>query len=161
MKPRLVVAGLVAAVALTGWTVAFAGATRTRADYRPPAGALNPAVTQETIGSTICVPGWTRTVRPPTSFTTPLKRAQIKARHLPGTIADYEEDHWVPLELGGAPSDPRNLWPEPIIGRHASAGKKDLSENRLKALVCAGTITLAEARTRIVNPALWGTTLTS
>src|ERR1035437_3182978 len=37
-------------------------------------GALNPAVTQATIGMTICVSGWTTTVRPPTSYTTPLKR---------------------------------------------------------------------------------------
>jgi hypothetical protein len=28
-------------------------------------GALNPKVTQATIGTTICVRGWTQTVRPP------------------------------------------------------------------------------------------------
>jgi hypothetical protein len=31
--------------------------------HRTP-GAINPAVTQDTIASTICVKGWTRTVRP-------------------------------------------------------------------------------------------------
>src|SRR5215510_5854842 len=30
---------------------------------------LNPAVTQATIGTTICVRGWTATIRPPPSYT--------------------------------------------------------------------------------------------
>jgi hypothetical protein len=30
-------------------------------------GALNPDVTQASIGSTICVSGWTATIRPPTA----------------------------------------------------------------------------------------------
>jgi hypothetical protein len=33
-------------------------------DLTPPPGALNPAVTQATISQTICMRGWTRTVRP-------------------------------------------------------------------------------------------------
>jgi len=41
-------------------------------------GVTNPAVTQSTIGSTICVSGWTATVRPPTSYTNPLKVQGIK-----------------------------------------------------------------------------------
>ena len=32
-------------------------------------GALNPEVTQATIGATICVRGWTQTVRPPQAYT--------------------------------------------------------------------------------------------
>jgi hypothetical protein len=79
-------------------------------------GALNPAVTQDTIGSTICVRGWTRTVRPPREYTSALKRQQI---HVWGyedrRMGDYEEDHLVPLDLGGSPTDPRNLWPEPRV----------------------------------------------
>lgn len=43
----------------------------------PPAalvpGAVNPAVTQANIQRTICVPGWTRTVRPPVPYTNALK----------------------------------------------------------------------------------------
>ena len=30
-----------------------------------------------------------------------------------GSPSDYQEDHLVSLELGGHPTDPRNLWPEP------------------------------------------------
>lgn len=126
-------------------------------DYSPPPGALNPAVTQATIGSTICVPGWTRTVRPSSSYTTPLKMRQIAERNLPGTVADYQLDHFIPLELGGAPRDPANLWPEPQIGPHASSGAKDRVENALKARVCAGTLSLADAQWSIGDPRTWGT----
>src|SRR5690242_10597803 len=65
-------------------------------------GATNPDVTQSTIGSTICVSGWTSTVRPPTSYTNPLKVTQIaEYRYTDTSTADYEEDHLIPLELGG------------------------------------------------------------
>src|SRR5689334_22685356 len=80
-------------------------------------GAYNSAVTQSTIGSTICVSGWTATVRPPTSYTNPLKVQGIADYGYSDTsVADYEEDHLVPLELGGSPRDPDNLWPEPYYG---------------------------------------------
>jgi hypothetical protein len=101
--------------------------------------ALNPSVTQATIASTICVSGWTATVRPPSSYTSSLKVQQIAAEHLTDTNpADYEEDHRVPLELGGAPSDPSNLSPEP----HPGSSAKDSAENAAKADVCAGRATL-------------------
>jgi hypothetical protein len=41
-------------------------------------GAVNPAVTQDNIASTICVRGWTRTIRRPRQFTSALKREQIR-----------------------------------------------------------------------------------
>ena len=111
-------------------------------------GAINPDVTQSTIGSTICVSGWTKTVRPPTSYTNPLKVQQIAEYGYGDTsTADYEEDHLIPLELGGAPRDPRNLWPEPRYDAGGStAADKDTVENALKRKVCAGTMTLAAAR---------------
>ncbi len=118
-------------------------------------GAFNPAVTPATIGSTICRRGWTATVRPPESYTAPLKVQQIAAYHYPYTSpAAYEEDHLIPLELGGAPSDPRNLWPEPYSitlpdGTPVGARVKDAYEDALHREVCAGTLTLAEARARI------------
>lgn len=128
----------------------------TQVDYTPPPGAYNPAVTQATIRTTICVRGWTATVRPPVSYTSPLKVLQMKVRHLPGSPSAYEEDHMVPLELGGAPKDPLNLWPEPRTGPHASSSVKDSSENSLKAKVCSGALTLDQARKLIVDPSKWG-----
>lgn len=59
-------------------------------------GATNPDVTQETIHQTICVPGWTATVRPPSSYTTKLKTHQIKEyRYKEKRLAEYEEDHLI------------------------------------------------------------------
>jgi hypothetical protein len=122
-------------------------------------GATNPDVTQSTIGSTICVSGWTKTVRPPTSYTTPLKVQQIAEYGYSDTnTADYEEDHLIPLELGGAPKDTRNLWPEPRNGASGTtASSKDSVENRLKSDVCAGRVTLSTARRAIA--ANWTTAL--
>jgi hypothetical protein len=118
-------------------------------------GALNPSVTQATIGSTICVSGWTATVRPPSDYTTGLKIEQMSAYGYSDTsTADYEEDHLIPLELGGSPTDPRNLWPEPYTdsladGRPTGAHVKDGFETSLKYEVCDRTITLAQAQSEI------------
>jgi len=75
---------------------------------------LNPAVTQETIDQTVCVPGWTKTVRPPTSYTARIKMKLIRELELDAALlVDFELDHRIPLALGGAPSDPRNLELQP------------------------------------------------
>ena len=118
-------------------------------------GALNPAVTQATIHSTICVSGWTATIRPDTSFTNNLKVKQIQQYGYTDTkTASYEEDHLISLQLGGAPADARNLWPEPYAitladGRPTGARTKDAFETKLKTAVCAGKMTLAEAQSEI------------
>jgi hypothetical protein len=103
---------------------------------------VNPAVTQATIAGTICVSGWTATVRPPESVTQAEKRASIAAYGDGGSMHDYEYDHLVSLELGGAVNDPRNLWPEP----GGSPNPKDAVENALHRMVCDGQISLAQAQ---------------
>jgi hypothetical protein len=107
-------------------------------------GVLNPDVTQANIGSTICVQGWTRTVRPPTDYTNMLKAKQLRAYGLRGPLSAYQEDHLISLELGGDPTDPRNLWPEP----YPRAAVVDELENELNARVCSGALTLIEAQER-------------
>lgn len=120
-------------------------------------GSYNPDVTQSTIGSTICVSGWTSTVRPSTSYTNALKAQGITDYGYSDTnMSDYEEDHLVPLELGGAPKDPANLWPEPHYGSQ-TAYSKDGVETKLKNAVCDGRITLSAARSAIRNN--WTTAL--
>jgi hypothetical protein len=60
----------------------FAGGAQAQSALPDPSrtpGAVNPAVTQGTIGETICVRGWTRIVRPPAEYTEELKRRQIRA----------------------------------------------------------------------------------
>ncbi|MFD4973223.1 hypothetical protein [Streptomyces sp. NPDC058424] len=63
-------------------------------------------------------------------------------------MSSYEEDHLVPLELGGHPTDPANLWPEPYYGS-PTAYTKDGVETKLKNAICKGTITLASPRNAI------------
>jgi len=105
-------------------------------------GVLNPDVTQATIGSTVCVSGWTRTVRPPVSYTNELKVKQMREYGETGPPSAYQEDHLVSLELGGDPTDPRNLWPEP----YPRAADVDRIENELNAEVCSGKLSLEAAQ---------------
>ncbi len=113
-------------------------------------GATNPDVTQDTIQQTICVAGYTATIRPPASYTDRLKVEQMQKYNLLGKPSDYEEDHFIPLEVGGAPRDERNLWPQPWAGAH-NAREKDAIENELHKSVCSGQITLAEAQKQIMT----------
>jgi hypothetical protein len=107
-------------------------------------GALNPDVTQSTIATTICRRGWTRTIRPPVSYTNDLKRKGLRQYGLRGQFTAFQEDHLISLELGGHPNDPRNLWPEP----YPRAAVVDRIENELNDAVCSGRLTLAEAQRR-------------
>lgn len=113
-----------------------------------PADNLNPAVTQATIKTTICVKGWTTTIRPPQSYTEPLKRLQVASYgYTDRRLSSYEEDHNVALEVGGAPSAKVNLWPEP----HKVSVPDDGLEGSLHSQVCSGKVTLAAAQSRLYN----------
>jgi len=57
----------------------------------------------------------------------------MKERNLPGRLSDYQEDHLIPLELGGHPTDLRNIWLQPI----AQAQLKNQVEFGLNHAVCA------------------------
>ena len=59
-----------------------------------------------------------------------------------GALDDYQEDHLISLELGGHPTDPRNLWPEP----YPRASEVDSIENELNAKVCSGQLSLEQAQ---------------
>lgn len=108
--------------------------------YTP--GAINPRVRQDNIQDTICVSGYTKTVRPPSSYTSKLKKQQLATYYKGWCKPDEpcEEDHLISLELGGHPSSPNNLFPQ------ANYHAKDVCENRLHALVCIGKLSLAEAQ---------------
>jgi hypothetical protein len=110
-------------------------------------GAIDPAVTQANLGTTICRSGYTKTVRPPESITEKEKPASLRAYGDHRPLHAYEYDHLVSLELGGARNDARNLWPEP----GASPNPKDSLEARLHARVCHGLMTLAAAQLAIAH----------
>jgi hypothetical protein len=107
---------------------------------------LNPAVTQATIAATICRPGWTRKIRPRSIVARRIKRQMLAKISEPARAAPlYQLDHRIPLALGGARLDRRNLALQPI----AEAHRKDAIELCLNWAVCAGELTLPEAQTKI------------
>jgi hypothetical protein len=116
-------------------------------------GAANPEITQKNIRDTICNPRWsTRSIRPEASYTNRLKYEQIgEYGYSDSRMRDYEEDHFSPLELGGNPTDPKNLWPEPFATsiQDGGAHAKDKVENYLHAEVCSGSLTLEQAQHEI------------
>ena len=113
-------------------------------------GVPNPNVTQDNIASTICVSGWTKTVRPPVSVTNKIKSDLMTRLALPGALGDYELDHEMSIEDGGSPDSLDNLWMQPYAGIYG-ARVKDRIETKMKTLVCNGTITLDTARTALMT----------
>ena len=111
-------------------------------------GAINPSVTQDNIKNTICVPGYSRTVRPPVSYTSPLKIKLMQSYGFTDSRSNYELDHLVSLEIGGNPTDVRNLWPEPGYGQY-NFHIKDRFENYLHNQVCNGAMSLSQAQKEI------------
>jgi hypothetical protein len=141
-----------------------------------PDPALHPGAINTGLGaSQLCDPAFrTRSIRPPVSYTSKLKQLEldgggsikapsgatyvVEGENLPGTVADYELDHLISLELGGNPEDPKNLWMQPWEKRGAhfapsgeGAESKDVVENRLHREVCAGTISLTDAQREIAS----------
>ena len=138
-------------------------------DPKRTPGAANPEVTQQNIQDTICNRQWsTKLIRPPSQYTSNLKRKQLReygdAAHQaradlvnPSTgkvettrcvahsdnMACYEEDHLIPLEDGGDPTDPRNLWPEPYNTKvgwaFMGARQKDVVEGFIHDEICHDT----------------------
>jgi hypothetical protein len=117
--------------------------------FDKPPGATNPAVTQATITDTICLPGWSRIMRPPASYTNKIKRELMANAGIPWKQAhSFELDHLVPIELGGDPRSRQNLWLQPWDGDDG-ARRKDKLENRLHKLVCSGKVQLVVAQEAI------------
>ena len=171
MEPRNIFAFLAA-----GLTMLLAGVPPAQRHHIGPVdiypdpvktpGAANPELTQQNIAVTICNPHWsTKSIRPPSEYTSKLKRKQLReygdtehqtraelinpntgkldtTRCVPHSdnMACYEEDHLIPLEDGGDPTDPRNLWPEPyntsVGGTIMGAHQKDVVEGFIHDEVC-------------------------
>jgi hypothetical protein len=171
---RTLVAAAAVVVALAG--PAWGQTLPSRPDPARTPGVVNPAISGDTMADTICNPHWsTKSIRPPSSYTTKLKRRQMRdlgytvANPLPriptkngqstrldlskcidrsGNTACYEEDHLISLELGGDPTSESNLWPEPWNG-DLNAHIKDRLENELHRQVCDGSVKLETAQKAI------------
>jgi hypothetical protein len=100
--------------------------------------------------ATICGYGYSPSVRPPDSYTEPLNLRQMRAYRLAGPTSDYEEDHLVPLDLGGTPRDPANLWPEPRHGAF-NAEQKDRLETWVARMACSRRIGLSTLQRQIAT----------
>ena len=120
-----------------------------RSPLAEPLGALLADVTQASISTTICTPGWTATVRPSTSYTQGVKSKLLKEAGMnPDRAVDYELDHFVPLALGGHPRSLDNLWLQ-RWGGEWNAHVKDRLERRLQVMVCEGRLTLRAAQAAV------------
>ena len=84
--------------------------------------------------ATLCVSGYSSTIRPPTSYTNKLKVQWTPAGHKPN---EYELDHYIPIALGGSPTDPNNLW----LQKWDDAKRKDVQESLLHRDMCMGIYT--------------------
>ena len=115
-------------------------------------GALNQDVRQETIRETICTPGYTKDVRPSTTYTNGVKRKLIREAGLgwDDSASKYELDHIIPLALGGHPRSLQNLELQPWEG-DKGAKHKDRLEVKLQCLVCSGQVSLAQAQADIAG----------
>jgi len=138
MKKLLFITGLVFAI--------NSSADDSLLDRVKTPGVLNPDVTQATLNTTVCVPNWTKTIRPPASYTNKLKAKQLAdARYTDKDMTHYEEDHFVPLSSGGNSTAEGNLWAQPRFGNNASADK-DIVESGVHRDLCKGKLTLQQAQ---------------
>ncbi len=130
---------------------ALTGSCQARDDGRLPdrhctPGAIDPAVTQADLQTTICVSGYTAKVRPPESQTGKFKFTEAYPAYHMASGTESELDHLVPLELGGA-NDATNLWPE----AGSVPNPKDSVERALNRAVCDGRIPLSHAQHAIAR----------
>ena len=106
-----------------------------------PGGTFNATVSQ------ICTPGYSKSVRDVSTATKNRVYAEYHITHrAPG---EYEVDHLIPLEIGGS-NDIKNLFPQPAEPR-PGFHEKDVLENTLHDLVCAGKLELATAQRDIAT----------
>src|SRR5271157_2798832 len=130
-------------------TVSLApSSTKAGPAYVYPNPSLTPGAILTTDASTICTPGYASSVRDVSTAT----KAQVYAEYgvsYPQPLGAYEVDHFIPLEIGGS-NDITNLWLEPATptpGFH----QKDQFENYEHDQVCDGTISAAEAQSRMAS----------
>lgn len=71
-----------------------------------PSALLNPDVLPATVNQTICTAGYTKSVRPSSSYTNGIKKRFFREQGMDFDVekGGYESDHIIPLALGGHPA---------------------------------------------------------
>ena len=100
---------MIGSVAAATGAVATLLAVSSSGPFLPPIHGKALRVTE----ATVCAKGYSASVRPSPYYTNDLKAKQMDKWNLPGKLSDYEEDHFISLALGGNPTSPQNLWPQP------------------------------------------------
>jgi len=139
-------------------TLAFAfsitpasAADREAPDTKVTPGRANPKVTQGNIRKTICQPAWVEKTRAAAGSLDAIKVKQLEAQGgSPRDPKDYVADHIIPIEVGGHPTDPRNLWPQ-SQGLAWNVAVKDKLEAFVNREVCEGRMKLKGAQTVFKN----------
>jgi hypothetical protein len=119
--------------------------------YAQEAGMLDERVTQQSIGQTICRPGYASVVAPPFDELMAHKDRMLAERGIDADdSADFALDRRVPVVLGGSPDAPSNLGLLPWAGRQGER-RKARAAVMLKRCVCEGELSLAQAQAAIVG----------
>ena len=114
-----------------------------RAHGMTPRAALTPGAVREVSTEAMCSTG-AEADRPGIPHEVALEVFRKYGIHDPQPRA-FEVDYLIPPDLGGA-GDVRNLWPQPYNEGTWNARVKDALEDRLRTMVCAGTLPLDVAQ---------------
>jgi len=142
------------AVLLAGLCFAAVALAGDLPDLNKTPGAIRAGLTKKRI----CEIKWGKDAR---HVTAKMKREGLRALWLHGQQGSAmragqarpalrEVDHLISRKLGGA-DEAKNLWPEAYGTKPWNAALKDKLENRLHKEMCAGHITLKQARNMLVN----------
>ena len=109
---------------------------------------LTPGAVATTSKAVVCTPGYASSVRPRGEQWRELKDRVYAEYGMPvGSRYGHVIDHEIPIEIGGSPTDIRNLWPQP----YDESKQKDVVEDELHALVCDGRMPITQAQARVAR----------
>jgi hypothetical protein len=156
MRPRRTISvGVSVTTALFGFglllpTAASAGVGLFRYSHGQPLNDLRvtPGATFNVSVATICRSGYATSVRDVPESEKASVYAEYGITH--HTTNEYEIDHLISLELGGSNAI-TNLWPELNDHPHGYLNSKDILENHLHELICAGKVSLKTAQNFIAT----------
>jgi hypothetical protein len=119
--------------------------------YAQESGMLDERVTQQSVGETICRPGYADTVAPPFDELMAHKEQLLAERGIDAEDGfAFALDRRVPIVLGGSPHAFANLDLLPWAGQQGER-RKARAAVMLKRCVCEGKLSLAEAQATIVG----------